>query len=298
MPVEDAQRAHLTPTAERYTVYREQASSFRRPWMGTYSSEEAARALEIAPMTLRRWTTEFAAWLTPPGRATRARRFTEEDLALLRRAAELMKLRRGYAFVCERLAAEFGATERARTVGEAIAFEAIPAQSWEPAGADILSSESHPGSQTVEPADGDVPPVAPDPGAEVDEPPPAAGVIEAEVIEPEPQLPPDIGALLERMADLYHELLRNKEQEIAALRQALDTAELSAANERRELETLGRLAAIMERENTRLTAELEEARRQAGVAPLRQPTRRGRLARWLGRNRKTQPATQAHASTE
>jgi hypothetical protein len=105
-------------------------------------------------------------------------------------------------------------------------------------------------------------------------------VVEAEVIEPEPQLPPDIGALLERIADLYRELLRNKEQEIAALRQALDTAELSAANERRELETLGRLAAIMERENARLAAELEEARRQAGMAPLGRPARRGRLARW------------------
>ena len=74
-------------------------------------------------------------------------------------------------------------------------------------------------------------------------------------------MPPDIAALLERMAELYRELSRNKEQEITALRQALDTAELSAANERRELETLNRLSAILERENQRIAYDLEEDRR-------------------------------------
>jgi hypothetical protein len=104
-------------------------------------------------------------------------------------------------------------------------------------------------------------------------------VVEAEVVEPEPHVPPDIAAMLARMAELYQELLRNKEQEIAALRQALDVTELSAANERRELEMLNRLAKMMERENQRLTAELEEARRQLGQAPT---TRRGWLARLFG----------------
>jgi hypothetical protein len=242
--------------------------------MRVYSSEEAARALEIAPMTLRKWVTEFERWLAPAAGTARARRFTEEDLIVLRRAAELVKLRRGYAFVRERLAAEFGTAERERAVGEAIVVEADPAQSWEPPAAEAPAAE-------------------PVPGFETEEPPSAAGVVEAEVIESGPQVAPDIAALLERMADLYRELLRNKEQEIAALRQALDTAELSGANERRELETLGRLAAIMERENARLAAELEEARRQLGTSPLGRPARRGRLARWLGLSEDTRSTTQA-----
>jgi hypothetical protein len=243
--------------------------------MRLYSSEEAARALEIAPMTLRKWVTEFAPWLTPAAGTARARRFTEEDLTVLRRAAELVKLRRSYAFVCGRLAAEFGMAERERVVGEALAPEPEPAQSWEPSADEATAGEPVPGAKTEESS------------------PSAAGVVEAEVIEPGQQVPPDIGALLERMADLYRELLRNKEQEIAALRQALDTAELSAANERRELETLGRLAAIMERENARLTAELEDARRQLGASPHGGPARRGRLARWLGLAEESQPTTQA-----
>ena len=84
--------------------------------------------------------------------------------------------------------------------------------------------------------------------------------------------------MLSRMADLYQELLRNKEQEITALRQALDVTELSAANERRELEMLNRLTKMMERENQRLTAELEDARRQLGQTH----ARRGLLARLFG----------------
>jgi hypothetical protein len=91
-------------------------------------------------------------------------------------------------------------------------------------------------------------------------------------------VPPDIAAMLARMADLYHELLYNKEQEITALRQALDATELSAANERRELEVLNRLTKILERENQRLTAELEDARHQLG----QMPARRGLLARIFG----------------
>ena len=98
------------------------------------------------------------------------------------------------------------------------------------------------------------------------------------MVEPESHVPPDIAAMLSRMADLYQELLRNKEQEITALRQALDVTELSAANERRELEMLNRLTKMMERENQRLTAELEEARHQLGQTH----ARRGLLARLFG----------------
>ncbi len=106
----------------------------------------------------------------------------------------------------------------------------------------------------------------------------APHVVEAEVVEPESHVPPDIAAILSRMADLYQELLHNKEQEITALRQALDVTELSAANERRELEMLNRLTKMMERENQRLTAELEDARRQLGQTH----PRRGLLARLFG----------------
>jgi hypothetical protein len=106
----------------------------------------------------------------------------------------------------------------------------------------------------------------------------APRVVEAEVVEPESHVPPDIAAILSRMADLYQELLHNKEQEITALRQALDVTELSAANERRELEMLNRLTKMMERENQRLTAELEDARRQLGQTH----PRRGLLARLFG----------------
>jgi hypothetical protein len=107
----------------------------------------------------------------------------------------------------------------------------------------------------------------------------APHVVEAEVVEPESRVPPDIAAMLTRMAELYQDLLRNKDHEIAALRQALDVTELSAANQRRELEMLHRLAKMIERENQRLAAELEEARRQIGQGPV---ARRGWLARLLG----------------
>ncbi len=224
--------------------------------MDLYSSGEVAQMLGIAPITLRKWSVEFAAWLSPAGTA-RERRYADADLHVLERAAELLKHQRSYARVRERRAAEFSAAERERAVGE-------------------------------------VDPPAPDPWPDAE----AAGddaplVVEAEVIEPEPRVAPDIAAMLERMAELYQDLLRNKEQEIVALRQALDTTELAAANERRELEMLNKLSRIMERENQRLTAELEDARRQLGQQPAERPTWRSRMARWLGRDDKeTQSAPQ------
>ena len=210
--------------------------------MDGHASAEAARALGVTPATLRKWTVEFGDWLSPAAGEARERRYVDEDLRVLRRAAELIKRRKGFAYVRECLAAEQAAPARERVVGEAIEPEPPQATAWD------------------------------------DEP----AAVDAEVIEPEPRVPPDITGMLERMAELYRELLRNKEQEIGALRQALDTAELLAANERRELETLGRLSAIMERENQRLVAELAELRRRLGDAPAERRARRGRVLRWLG----------------
>lgn len=228
--------------------------------MAVYAAGEVARMLGVAPLTLRKWNGEFASWLSPDGDA-QERHYTDGDMRVLRRAADLLKLRRGYAHVRGRLASEFGAVERERAVGES--------QPIEP---------ESPFASTEEPRANDAED-APD-------------VVEAEVIEPEPQVPPDIAALLDRMAELYRELLRNKEQEIAALRQALDTAELAAANERRELEMLNKLTKIMERENQRLTDELDDARRRLGQAPDGRPTLRARLMRWLGRREEAQSAPQ------
>jgi hypothetical protein len=225
--------------------------------MGSYASDAAAHALGIAPATLRRWSTEFVGWLSPGANAAE-RSYSEEDMRVLSRAAELIRQRRGYAYTRERLTAEFSPVERERVVGEALEEEL--------AGRDLPGHEDGSGQ--------------------------AAGAVEAEVIEPEAPVPPDIAALLERMAELYRELLRNKEQEIAALRQALDTAELSATNERRELDTLNRLSAILERENQRLAAELEDARRRLGEAPIDRSSWRARLARWLGRSGEPQSAPQ------
>jgi DNA-binding transcriptional MerR regulator len=229
--------------------------------MAAYSPREMARMLGIAPITLRKWSAEFAALLTPSGAGSlpigeaSGRLYSDGDLRVLQYAATLLKQNRNYAHAREQLIEEFGArtAERARYVGET----EIPEPEFAPFG------------------------TAPD-----DTP----GVVEAEVIEPEPRVPPDIAAMLGRMSDLYQELLRNKEQEIAALRQALDMTELAAANERRELEMLNKLAQMMERENQRLTAELEEARGQIDQSPA---IRRGWLARVLGRaSDETQSAPQ------
>jgi hypothetical protein len=242
--------------------------------MAAYSSSEAAQMLSIAPITLRKLSSAFAAWLSPAAAGTAMvgeawdRFYSDDDLDMLRYIIILLKQNRHYSWVRERLTVEFGAGDPASAGAGASdsAAEAIGPQP--PDGADVEVLES--GGQPSADARAFEAEEAPDSGPQV---------VEAEVVEPQPHVPPDIAAMLARIAELYQELLRNKEQEIAALRQALDVTELAAANERRELEMLNRLAKIMERENQRLTAELEEARRQLGQAPAH---RRGWLARVFG----------------
>jgi hypothetical protein len=240
--------------------------------MPAYSSSEAAQMLSIAPITLRKLSTAFAAWLSASAAGsvlvdeTWDRFYNDDDLDTVRYIITLLKQKRSYAWVRERLTVEFGDGDLAHT-----ADEPEPEQP-DQADSQVLDSE---------PPLADAMPHGDSAGrSQPHVPPPASGphVIEAEVIEPESHVPPDIAAMLSRMADLYQDLLRNKEQEITALRQALDVTELAAANERRELEMLSRLTKMMERENQRLTAELEDARQQLGQTH----ARRGLLARIFG----------------
>jgi hypothetical protein len=241
--------------------------------MPAYSSSEAAQMLSIAPITLRKLSAAFAAWLSLTATDTVMidkrwdRFYNDDDLDTLRYIITLLKQKRNYAWVRERLTVEYG-------VGDLLQpnDEAEPEQPEQPAGQaapyvaeehlDEMPSADY--TDRFEPSD--------------PQPADAPYVVEAEVVEPEAHIPPDIAAMLSRIADLYQELLRNKEQEITALRQALDVTELSAANERRELEMLNRLTKIMERENQRLTAELEDARHQLDQTH----ARRGLLARLFG----------------
>ena len=62
-----------------------------------YSPREAADALGIGPSTLRKWSVEFGALLSPgakealsPGGGPAYRRYTESDIAILTRAKALM----------------------------------------------------------------------------------------------------------------------------------------------------------------------------------------------------------------
>src|SRR5262249_13970117 len=239
----------------------------RRIWMTAYSSSEAAQILSIAPITLRKLSAAFAAWISPAGSViageTWDRFYNDDDLDALRYIIILLRQNRNYTWVRERLTLEFGAGETANASRESAA-----AESRQPASEDA----GHTAAQATElqqPPDEAAPHMAeaevlePDPGHS-EAKPYADGshgfetddtsdrephVVEAEVVEPEEQVPPDVAAMLARMAELYQELLHNKEQEIAALRQALDISELSAANERRELETLNRLAKRLDGEN-------------------------------------------------
>jgi len=263
--------------------------------MPAYSSSEAAQMLSIAPITLRKLSTAFAAWLSPSAAGSVMvdeiwdRIYNDDDLDTLRYIITLLKQKRSYSWVRERLTAEFGMGDLGHATDQI--EQEQPEQPVQPASQDEPIIEE---AQVAEPE-----PYVPDhvdDASDAEEfapnqPPPADAphVVEAEVVEPEPHVPPDIAAMLARMAELYQELLRNKEQEITALRQALDVTELSAANERRELEMLGRLAKMMERENQRLTTELEEARHQLGQAQ----ARRGLLARLFGGGEKeVSPASQ------
>ena len=249
--------------------------------MPAYSSSDAAQMLSIAPITLRKLSTAFAAWLSPSaagnvmGDELWDGIYNDEDLDTLRYSITLLKQKRNYAWVRERLTAEFGSGDLDSSNDQAEQEQMeLPAGQPAPPMAEARGVEPEPHvpdeMPNAEYAD----------RFEPDTPPPADAphVVEAEVVEPESHVPPDIAAMLARMADLYQELLHNKEQEITALRQALDVTELSAANERRELETVTRLTKMMERENQRLTTELEEARHQLGQTH----ARRGLLARLLG----------------
>jgi hypothetical protein len=249
--------------------------------MPAYSSSEAAQMLSIAPITLRKLSTAFAAWLSSSAAGSMIvdeawdRVYNDDDHDTQRYINALLNQKRSYTGVRERLTAELGLGDMGHSVDQT--EQEQPEQPEQPAGQDEPVVVE---ARAAQPQPNEMPEADASERFESNQPPPvdAPHVVEAEVVEPEPHVPPDIAAMLARMADLYQELLRNKEQEITALRQALDVTELSAANERRELEMLGRLAKMMERENQRLTTELEEARHQLGQAH----ARRGLLARIFG----------------
>ncbi|MEO7908534.1 MAG: hypothetical protein ABIV47_02680 [Roseiflexaceae bacterium] len=250
--------------------------------MPAYSSSEAAQMLSIAPITLRKLSTAFAAWLSPSAAGNVMvdelwdRIYNDDDLDTLRYIITLLKQKRNYAWVRERLTVEFGSGDldpsNDQTDQEQIDQPEQPVSQLFRAEACVVEPEA--------PAPDKMPHAESTDRFEQHSPPPddAPHVVEAEVVEPEAYVPPDIATMLARMADLYQELLHNKEQEISALRQALDVTELSAANERRELEMASRLTKMMERENQRLTTELEEARHQLGQTH----ARRGLFARLFG----------------
>jgi hypothetical protein len=246
--------------------------------MPAYSSSEAAQMLSIAPITLRKLSTAFTAWLSPSAAgttmvdATWDRFYNDDDLDVLRYIIMLLKQKRNYAWVRERLTVEYGAGDMLHSIDET-ELEQPASQAATPS-AEVHMAKSEPQMPDEMPFTDHADHFEANDTQEEDAP----HVVEAEVVEPESHVPPDITAMLSRMADLYQELLRNKEQEITALRQALDVTELSAANERRELEMLSRLTKMMERENQRLTAELEAARHQLGQTH----PRRGLLARIFG----------------
>ena len=85
--------------------------------MTAYSSSEAAQMLSIAPITLRKLSSAFAAWLSPNAAGTVMvgdawdRFYNDDDLDTLRYIIVLLKQNRNYAWVRERLAVEYGAGE-------------------------------------------------------------------------------------------------------------------------------------------------------------------------------------------
>ena len=247
--------------------------------MPAYSSSDAAQMLSIAPITLRKLSTAFAAWLSPPVAGNVMvdelwdRIYSDDDLEILRYIIMLLKQKRNYTWVRERLTVEFGSGDLRPSNDETEQEQIDQPQQPASSRAEARVVEPEPCVREEMPnADSDRFEPYAQPSAD------APYVVEAEVVEPESHVPPDIEALLARMADLYQELLHNKEQEITALRHALDVTELSAANERRELEMVTRLTKMIERENQRLTSELEEARHQLGQTH----ARRGLLARLFG----------------
>ena len=122
--------------------------------MDGHASADAAQALGITPATLRKWTEEFADWLSPAAGDPRERRYADDDLRVLRRAAKLLKRRRGFAYVRECLATELDVPARERVVGEAIEPEPPPAteQADGPAAVELVVIEPEPRVPPISPA--------------------------------------------------------------------------------------------------------------------------------------------------
>ena len=82
--------------------------------MPAYSSSDAAQMLSIAPITLRKLSSAFAAWLSPSaagnvmGDELWDGIYNDDDLDTLRYSITLLKQKRNYAWVRERLTVEFG----------------------------------------------------------------------------------------------------------------------------------------------------------------------------------------------
>jgi chromosome segregation ATPase len=70
--------------------------------------------------------------------------------------------------------------------------------------------------------------------------------------------------LLDMLVSRFEDSLVNQEREMSALRRSLEEAQESAAADRAELETVQQVCRILERENARMGAEVEELRRQLG----------------------------------
>src|SRR3954470_9992921 len=96
----------------------------RRIWMPAYSSSEAAQMLSIAPITLRKLSSAFAAWLSPTAAGTVMvdetwdRFYNDDDLDTVRYIITLLKQKRSYAWVRERLTIEFGVGDLAHSNDE------------------------------------------------------------------------------------------------------------------------------------------------------------------------------------
>ena len=92
--------------------------------MPAYSSSEAAQMLSIAPITLRKLSIAFAAWLSPSAVDTMMidvtwdQLYNDNDLDTLRYIITLLKQKRNYAWVGERLTIQFGAGDLAQRHAE------------------------------------------------------------------------------------------------------------------------------------------------------------------------------------
>lgn len=98
--------------------------------MQQYTSGEVARAIGITPATLRKWSKEFAEWLTPSARpvvrsgSSRDRRYAEADLKLLQRVAVYVDRNWSYSQIRTRLATDIWTI---RTEEQVVAAAPAPA---------------------------------------------------------------------------------------------------------------------------------------------------------------------------